>query len=262
MWLRIALVGCCALLLGGITLSDDQVIKGQPAPSTPAGGKNGADAPKTLEEGLSRLEKTLGRYSADDQIEWRLPTSFEQRSRPDPAESEILLKFDGLRVVGLPFLTADGVALDEVLTWKREVYDLGKRNEKVLTRTQRSHNVTRYKLTLTSGKWLVTGEMQSNGVHSSQGQPTFMGVVRWNTDGFEIVGQASVDQFYAAGGKSILGASHGTKRYTRDGDDLVVRNRYQPYYLATDPDGTTILAADFKRPIGSVIEFTARSEAK
>jgi hypothetical protein len=59
--------------------------------------------PATLEEGLAHLEKVLGRYDTDDQLEWRVPTDFEFKSTPDPSELGTFQDFKGLRVIGRPF---------------------------------------------------------------------------------------------------------------------------------------------------------------
>lgn len=219
------------------------------------------ESPKTLEEGLARMEQVLGRYLPDDQLEWRVPTVFEHKTRPNPSEPDILLVFDGLKVVGHPFREPEAFSFDEVWQWQRQVFDLTEDGKKKLTRTQRTHNVTRYSFTLNSGVWFVNGTMLTNGVHHIIGKSTFQGIVKWHTDGFEFVGSTSADRFYAAGGKFILGASHGTIRYTRTGDRLKIKTRFQPHHLAVDSEGNNLTTPDLKRPFGVLFDVEYQSEA-
>ena len=218
------------------------------------------DSPTTLEEGLARVEKVLGRHNPDDQLEWRVPTDFEHKTRPNSTEPEILMVFKGLKVVSHPFREPESFSFDEIWQWERQVFDLAEDGKKTLTRTQRSHNVTRYSLSLNSGVWLVNGTMLTNGVHNSIGKSTFQGTVKWHPDGFEFVGSTSTGRYYAAGGKLILGTSHGSIRYFRKEDCLVIKTRVQSYQLATDPEGNTLTSPDFKRPFGTPFEVEYQSE--
>lgn len=219
-----------------------------------------ADDPKALDEAMARVEKVLGAYSSADQREWRVPTKFEYKSKPKPSEAEVLSVFDGLLVVGCPFREPESFGFDQVWQWKRRVFDLTEGGEKTLTRTQRSHNVSRYTLSKKSGVWLVNGTILTNGVHDIIGKPALEGTVRWHPDGFEFVGSMGVDEYYAAGGKFVLGISHGSMRYMRRGDRLLIKTRLQPYHLAKDREGNVLAIPDLNRPFGSVFEQEYQSE--
>lgn len=220
-------------------------------------GQAADKAPQTLEEGMQRMEKILGTYDEDDQHEWRVPMSFETKQRPDPAKPEILIVFQGLKVVGQPFRQPGAISFDETWQWKRQVFDLGAGDSRTLTRSQESHNVTRYTLTRTGDKWFVDGTMLSNGIHSSIGKPTFQGGVTWRDDGIEFIGHEGVDRFYAAEGKFVMGAAFGTRQFLRQGDLLILKANMQPCQLAVGPQGQTLKFPDLTKPIGTpfVLEF-------
>lgn len=222
--------------------------------------ESNTEAPTTLDEGLARVEQVLGRHNPDDQLETRVPTDFEHKSRPNPAEPEVLMVFKGLKVVSHPFREPESFSFDEVWQWQRQVFDLADDGKQTLTRTQRSHNVTRYSLFLKSGVWFVNGTMLTNGVHNIIGKPAFQGTVKWHPDGFEFVGSTSTDRYYAAGGKFILGTSHGGVRYLQKKDRLVVKTRFQSYHVATDPEGNILTSPDFERPFGTPFEVEYQSE--
>jgi hypothetical protein len=176
------------------------------------------------------------------------------------AESEILLESRGLKVVGQPFPMPNAIGFDEVWQWERRVYDLSGDGKQTLTRSQRSHSVTRFSITLKSDVWLVDGTILTNGVHDVIGKPSFSGVIKWHPDGFEFVGMKGVDNYYAAAGKYILGIGHGSVRYIRDGDTLRIKQSIQGYRLSTGPDGSVLIAPDFQRPIGSPFVSDTASE--
>lgn len=217
-------------------------------------------APKTIDEGMVRLEKILGRNDPDDQLEWRLPTDYNFKMKPKPSEPEVLLTSKGIKVVGRPFREQESVSFDDVEQWERQVYDLAEDGKKTLTRTQRSHNVTRFSISLKAGVWFVSGAMLTNGVHGTIGKPAFSGAVRWHDDGFEFIGNEGLGKYYAAGGNLILGTSQASIRYSRDGNRLVMKQQSQGYYLASDPEGTVLTFPDFKKPIGTPFKVEYRSD--
>lgn len=144
--------------------------------------------PKSIEEGLARLEQILGRYQSDNQAEWRIPTEFEFRHRPDPKDNEVLVRFKGVKTIGNPCRSGQSLCFDETMQWQRSVYDVDSEGRESLTRIQTSHYNLRYSLTQRSGVWLAEGTMLSNGVHESSGKTAFSGVVKWHADGFELTG--------------------------------------------------------------------------
>lgn len=218
--------------------------------------------PTDLEAALVRLEATLGRYNPDQQAEWRVPTKSEYRSQPKEGEGEVLDVFDGLKVVGHPFRDGDSISFDEVWQWERTVFDVGPDGTRTFTRRQVSHNVTRFSISLKEGVWLAHGLMLTNGVHSYLGKSAFHGTVQWHDDGFELVGTGSVSRFYAAAGKHVLGAAHGGTRYRRDGAELLIQVKQQPYQLATDGNGHLTQFPDLGKPFGSLYAVEYRSSPR
>ena len=75
--------------------------------------------PKSLQDGFAHLERILGPYNTDDQVEWRVPTIFDKKHKPDPSQSEILLVLNGLRMVGHPFRGPESLSFDEVAQWQK-----------------------------------------------------------------------------------------------------------------------------------------------
>jgi uncharacterized protein (TIGR03067 family) len=226
-----------------------------------ASNSTSADPPKTLEEALVRLEKTLGKYDSHDQVEWRLPMDFERKNRPFADQPEVLQVFNGTLVVGHPFLSSEAICWDEVMVWKRQVFDLGQGGTRTLKRTQHSHNVNRYSLSLRRGHWIVTATMLSNGIHESVGRPTIQGNVSWLAEGVELRGSLGVGEYYAPDGKWVLGSANGTVRYKREGERLHVQQRSQAYQFVADPQGTPLHFPDFQRPFGTLFEVDYLSEA-
>lgn len=216
--------------------------------------------PKSLQEGLTRVESVLGKYSAVDQQEWSLPINVETKQRPDPMQPEILLKVKGHAIVGLPMLESDSIVFDLLSDWKRQVYDLNPNGTtSKLTHSQRSHSANRYFLSYKSGLWLASSIVLSNGIHDSIGKADFQGVVKWHDDGFELVGHTGASESYAACGAYILGTSHSSTRIVRKGSAIVLQLHTQRYRLAEDLEGSPLIAPDFTRPFGSAfaVEYTS-----
>lgn len=228
------------------------VLRGEPTAATSA-------SPKSLEEAIAHLERTLGKYDPDNQIEWQIKTAFEYRSKPDPKDPEVLQVFNGLKLVGHPFREAEAISFDEIWHWERKVYDVGPNDARVLTRTQVSHNVTRISISKTGELWSIQAKMLSNGLHNAMGKSAFFGIVKWHEDGFELIGTTSVDYYYGAGSKLIPGISYGSTRYIRQNDELVTKVNLQPYELAIGMDGEPSTFPDFKKPLGSKYSQEFRS---
>lgn len=230
-------------------------------PSAKAGelSAESAPPPKSLEEGLQRVQDTLGKYDDNEQREWRMPMSFESRQRPEPNKAEVMIKFDGQTMVSLPMLENGAIAFDHIATWDREVYDVTPSGECKQTHAQRSHFVTRYMLSLLGDQWIAYGISLSNGVQYAMGRSAFQGIVKWHADGFELIGHASVGRFYSAEGKLILGTSYGSTRFAREADELSVTINIQSYHMAHAPDGNSLLSPDFAKPFGSPFVVECRS---
>jgi hypothetical protein len=209
---------------------------------------------------MAHVQQVLGAYDPDKQIEWRVLTDSEIKQEFDEPAKSILIEVKGQRTVGLPFQEPGAFSFDVVHSWQRRINDLTATGERRLSRIQNSHNVTRYRIKLFGDVWMVEGIMLSNGVHSVIGSSTFQGTVRWTTGGFEFVGQGGIDQFYGPEKSLILGVTHGTYSYSRDGDILVLKDDINSYHLAHAPDGTLLLAPDFNRKFGSPFKAEFRSE--
>jgi len=218
--------------------------------------------PKSIQEAKERLEEVFGRFDPDDHHEWRIIVDDEYRTQVAPNVPEVLLRSTSVKTVSHPFSGPDSAGFDEISQFRRNVFDVGAEGQTKLTRTQVSHNVTRYSVVTIAGEWFANGTMLSNGVHSTIGQSTFRGTVKWHDDGFELTGAWGVDRYYAPAGKFILGTAFGSVRYLREGDTLIIRVDVQPYHLAKDPSGNLTQFPDFARPFGTrhVKEF--RSEPR
>lgn len=218
--------------------------------------------PQSLEEGLARVQATLGKNDVNaDQHEWLLPYKNEFKNRPDPTKAETLSAVDGMWIVGRPFGQPEAFAFDTLMHWKRNVYDLDDKGNRVRqTRSQCSHNVTRHTLTLRGGEWRYTAIHLSNGVHEIVGGASSLGVVKWHSDGFELIGTTDVGRVYGAEGKMINGMAYGSFRFIRDGNVLRIKQRTQSYYPAHAPDGTIMASPDFSKPFGSLFEQEFESE--
>ena len=96
---------------------------------------------------------------------------------------------------------------------------------------------------------MANGGTLSNGIHDAIDKPAFQVGVKWHSDGFELIGALhSIDRYYAAGGKYILGMGYGSTRFLRQGHTLVIKRHVQPYYLAADPEGN-LLSGPLQRAI-------------
>jgi hypothetical protein len=207
--------------------------------------------PKSIEEGLARMERMLGRYQSDNQVEWRIPSEFEFRHQPDPNDKEVLIRFKGMKTIGSPYLSGQSLCFDETMQWQRSVFDDDADGREALTKTQTSHYSLRYSLTQRSGVWLAEGTMLTNGVQETMGKNAFSGIVKWHVDGFELIGGIGIEQYYGAGGKLILGTDFGKNGFFRRMGRLNLATHRQPYHLATHSDGTLTAYPDFARPIGT-----------
>lgn len=74
------------------------------------------------------------------------------------------------------------------------------------------------------------------------------------------MGNRGVDNYYAPGGKLILGCSNGSIRYNKRDDRLQVKIRSQSYYLAKGPSGEVLHVPDFQRPFGTLFEVEYQSD--
>lgn len=219
-----------------------------------------AGDPVSLDDGLDRLEQTLGKYDPVNQVEWRVKHDEELVFRNEPKKAAVLTEWHGVYTISSPFKTNNKISFDHCMQWKRIVFDVGDTGEKQMTRVQCSHSTIRYSISYVSGEWLVTGTVLTNGVHEAIGSPAFSGELKWREDGFELLGSNGVAEYYAAEGKTKLGILYGSSLYRRLGNVLKVEGKYQRYEIARSVSGALLQHPEFARPIGSEIVSSYESE--
>src|SRR5262249_29982202 len=77
-------------------------------------------APKTLNEGLARLEKVLGRQSEKDFRQWRFVIDDETRLTPDPGKSVVIVA-KGVMTYGVPVPSGGIITFDQILSTRRSI---------------------------------------------------------------------------------------------------------------------------------------------
>lgn len=71
-----------------------------------------------------------------------------------------------------------------------------------------------------------------------------------------------INETLGPGGKLVPVVNYESRRFTRDGSDLVIRRKMQGYQLLTRPEGETLPLPDFNRPQGRPFEEEQRSGGK
>lgn len=234
------------------------VVASNPDAAKGSNGKNDS-VPKTLEEGLIRLQQILGSYDADNQLEWNFASTVEYRNKPTPTGAQVLMVIKSSMTVGHPFEQSHMLGFDEVSQWRRQVFDVDETGKQTPTRTQVSHSVNRWILSLKSGVWQIAGFPLSNGVHDYLGAEV-TGTVVWHSDRVEFRVIQPLDRYYGPNGTYILGMSHGSVTFRREGGRLHKHIHTQTYHLANDPEGYLMTVPDFKRPFGTPFEQDYVSE--
>jgi hypothetical protein len=218
-----------------------------------------SEAPADLATGLTRLEKLLGRYDVNRVQQWRFIDKQEIASTPEPGKSIVTVS-DGVQTYSTPYRSGDFLVFDCTKVSTRSVYDLGKSNQRTLSRQVETSSVNRYLLSRsTSGDWFFEMQLVSNSVPEFNGRPYESGYVKWLPDGLELVGTYR-DEAFAAGGKLIpcVGLYH--LQLTRVKNCLNAKTRDQRYGFLKDPDGGRLPLPDFSQPSGDTITSDMTSE--
>lgn len=222
-------------------------------------GQEPAEAPKTIEEGLSRLEELLGCYTEQDNRQWRFVYDDEVETTPEPGKPIVIVR-KGIMTYGVPVRSGDMITFDVILSLQRSIYDGSKGGRRTLSREIQNHSVLRYYARPTlSGDWFYDAAFLSHSVPDFRDRPFERGRVNWLPNAIELVG-TGIDEFFRQEGTLVTGAYLSRKTLSREGDRLVERTHTQTYELADNPDGDALPIPDFSKPFGD--PFTSRLESE
>lgn len=207
-------------------------------------------SPRTVDEGVARLQKLLGTFKAKDARQFRMTIDNEFKNQPEEDKPPVLIISNGEVVIGTPYRVGDAVAFDVVESIKRTVYELRDGDQREEIRRQQRYMAARYTLRVDeNGMWDFDMTFTAHSIPSVVGMPYLKGSVNWHDDGLELVG-IGTDNSYAAEGKVIRTATYGKTHLSRSDKELSVNDEWQSYHLGTDPDGNVLPFPDFDQPIG------------
>ncbi len=221
--------------------------------SLPAFASDNATAPKTLDEGIARLEKLLGSFKPKDARQFRMKVDDESELRSDPKKPAVLVVSRGVRIFGTPYRIGNAASFDVIESISKIVYRLGKddKKEKVVRRQQR---YVAQRITLRvdkTGIWSFDLTFLAHSIPSVIGLPYLTGSVEWLPKGVQLVGMGW-DYMYDSEGQLVPVANQCKINLTREGDALVLADEWQNFRRVTSADGTVMSAPDFKKPIGKI----------
>ena len=217
------------------------------------------DAPKSLEEGMARLETLLGRYTDQDNRQWRFVLDDEVRTVPEP-EKPIVVVMKGTQTYGVPVQSGNLIAFDFLLTTQRTIFNEGEEGKRTLSRKIQNHQTLRYHLRRSlSGDWFYDAVALSHSIPEFRDRPLETGRVNWLANGIELVGLGT-DNFFRQGGRLVTGAFLVRRKLIREGNRLVEALRSQCYDLAKGSDADVLPIPDFSKPFGELFIHAWRSE--
>jgi hypothetical protein len=133
---------------------------------------------------------------------------------------------------------------------KRTIYELGDGDERTVVRRQQRYMAARWTLRVDeNGVWEFDATFLAHSIPYAAGKPYLKGAVNWRNNGLELVG-VGTDNAYAPDGSLTPVALYGKLKFTRDGDQLVIEDKWQFYHRVADPHGTLLPAPDFAQPVG------------
>ncbi|MDB5350092.1 MAG: hypothetical protein JWN86_1339 [Planctomycetota bacterium] len=223
-----------------------------------ADGADQIEAPKTVDEAMGRLEKLLGRYTQQDNRQWRFVIDDELRTTPEPGKPLAVVR-KGILTYGVALRSGDLITFDSNQIQQRTIYDV-KAGERTLSRKVQTDSCERYSLRrTTSGEWFFDAVFLSHSIPEFRDRPYQSGRVIWLADGIELVGFGT-DEFFRQGGKLEPGAFVGRRKLARTGDQLIEAYRSQNYELAKSPDGDVLPMPDLTKPVGEPFKHEIKSE--
>ncbi len=206
-------------------------------------------SPKDATEGLERLEKLLGRYTADDIHQWRFEDDFELTSTME-AGKPVVIAVRGIKCFGSPYRVGEILLFEAIVVTKRSIYDLKDGDKRTLSRHIQNQQAIRYRLERKStGDWFYESRQVVHNLPEYNEKTTGTGRVNWLPNGIDLEG-TSVDSYFEAGGKMIMAGSLSHNSLTRDGDQLIAASHSQTYHLIKDLEGRTLPFPDFTSPFG------------
>ena len=216
-------------------------------------------APATLDEGMDRLEKLLGKFDPKNDHHFRFTVDSEDKQQPDPNKPPVLIVTKGTLEYGTPFRLAGAIAFDYIEEVDRSVYDLGEGGKRTLTRNTQRYRTDRVVLRPEeTGGWSFQEAFVSHSNPGALDRTYFQGTVKWLDDGVELIGTAT-DNAYAPEGKLIRAALYGDVAMRRQGPQMVIKEHWDWYHLLRDPQGTELPVPDFKSPFGQPVEVERKS---
>lgn len=218
-----------------------------------------SDVPMTLEEGLSRLEKVLNRYTDQDNRQWQFVIDDEVRMTPESGKS-ILIVRKGNETYGSPVRSGDLIEFDNTLSTQRTIFDLGKDGDRKLSRELQNHATTRFSLRRNhSGDWFYDAVFLSHSNPEYRNRPIESGRVKWEADSVELIGFGT-DNFFRQGGVLAPGAFLIKRKLSRQVEHLIEEVKSQSYELTKSPDGDDLPFPDFTKPFGDLFVRDKKSE--
>lgn len=219
------------------------------------------EAPESLEAAMAHLEKVFGRFTQDDNRQFRFVFDNDEATLERGEDETMLIVKNGVKTYGVPIRTGKQIEIDVIETIQRKIYDVGPQGERTLSRRVENHMTRRYLLQRElTGDWTFAVISVSHSIPYFRNRPMRTGRVNWIKNGVEFVGFGT-DYFFRKGGGLELGANLARYTLLRDGNRLVQKIQSQSYELATGPDGETLPMPDFDRPFGDLFKKEDVSEA-
>ena len=248
--LQLGLVTLGVSMAGGLVASNQNTAgAAEPKPK----GEPAIESPKKLSEGLTQLERLLGKFDSANQRDFTSVTRDEEKMQPGKDKS-IVRAARGVSTLGTPYRLGEALAFDMVELWESDIFDLDG-NDRTLSHTQHSHRLVRYVLRPgPAGNWLFDASFVSSGSPRSISAIQSLGSVKWYADGVELIFTTAASPAIGLKGERASHVNSGRARFMRKGDDLTVVGKSQTYELARDPSGDVLQVPDFAKPVGKASE--------
>jgi hypothetical protein len=226
----------------------------------PALSRGGSvEVPKTIDEGMSRLEKLMGRYTEQHNVQWRFVYDDEIPLTPESGKRLVIVR-KGIETYGVPVRSGDLITFDVILSLKRKIYDLPPSGERTLSRVIQNHSASRYYLRRSpSGDWFFEAAFLSHSIPEFRDRPFQCGRVNWLSNGIELIGLGT-DNFFRQGGKLVTGAYLSRTKLLREENCMIEAVHSQAYELTSGPGGDVLPMPDFAKPIGEQFKSKLVSE--
>jgi hypothetical protein len=219
-----------------------------------AAPEGSGDAPRTIEEGLKRLETVLGTFQSKDQKQFRMEIKNERENTPEPTKPPVLVDSKGNLIIGVPYRVGGAVAFDLIEIVQRKIYKKSEQKKELLRQQQR-YFVGRVTLRVDdAGAWDFDLNLVAHSNPGVIGKSYMSGTVVWTKNGFKLVGLGT-DKAFASDGSLIPVVTKGNIQLSRDGEKLIVSDEWKSYKAAADPDGNRLFVPDYGQPVGEASQW-------